>query len=203
MKPVFVVVGYTASGKGKVAEMFQGRGFDFYSGSDPLKGILAVIRHPADRENLILFGNGLRHWFGNDILMQGAVEAASRANSDPDKLGFIADSLRNPAEVKFLQERLGAKIINVEASDETRWMRIRERGKPGDPKNEIEFMGLNAIERGIGQDSSGQDVAGCVDLADFTIENNGTLTELEERVEEFFISRNLVEGQYGGSPERY
>ena len=200
-KPAIAVVGYARSGKGQVAQILKQRGFELFSGGDVLRRIARDRELSIGRYQLIELGNLLREEFGSDILMRGAMQAARRIDQTPAQRGFVVDSLRNPAEVSFLKNELGAFVINVESSDEVRFARIQKYPKPGDPENWYEFIGLDAIDRGYGQISSGQNIAGCVALADVTLQNDTTIEDLEGKVDGLLASKSMIEGS--GRIERF
>lgn len=202
MKPVIVIVGYTGAGKEEATKLLVKKEFVSFSGGDMLRRIAKETNLPPSRENLITIGNALRREMGGDVLMRGVRQLMDRIEGDPRYKGVVVDSLRNPMEVEFLQKETNAMVVEIAASPETRLDRIITREKLGDPTTLEGLQALDRIDHGIGQETTGQNIAGCVALADFRIENEGTVQDLERRIDELLIIRGILEGQYGGSPER-
>jgi len=75
-------------------------------------------------------------------------------------------------------------LIAVDASLQDRFERLVKRGRPSDPANWQDFIEMDRRDRGENEEDSGQQVARCMELADFKINNNGSLEELREKVEE-------------------
>jgi hypothetical protein len=64
-----------------------------------------------------------------------------------------------------------------------RFRRQLERQRPGDPSTLDEFRRLDERDQGLGEDRDGQQVGACLRIADVTIVNDGTLGELEAKLE--------------------
>ena len=72
-----------------------------------------------------------------------------------------------------------------------------DRNKEGDPKTWEAFQALEAIDHGVGQPESGQNIAGCVELAEVVIKNEGTLRDLEGEIDELLAGKGWLEGNRG------
>ena len=193
-KPVIALVGYPASGKEGVAGILRDRGFASYSGGDVLRRISEDLGLPTDRNQLIGLGNVLRAGFGTEVLMRGVKKKMQEIGQDPLVSGLVVDSLRNPGEVAYLKSELGALVVNVWVPEEIRFERMLKRGKAGDPRTWEEFQALNAIDHGVGQERTGQDIAGCVELADVALSAEGNLTDVETRLNNLLASKGKIEG---------
>ena len=191
MKPVIAFVGYVTSGKDRAAEIAQDRGFALFSGGDLLRSIADELGIPKDRDSLIRYGNLYRRRFGSDIIFRGAVQEIKAA---PEGSKHVLHSFRNPAEVELVQKELGALVVEVWAPPEVRFQRMPDRNKEGNPKTWEAFQRLEDIDHGIGQELSGQNIAECVALAEVVIRNEGTLRDLEGKIDELLISRGFIEG---------
>lgn len=200
-KPVISLVGYARSGKGQVAGFLREMGFGYFSGGDYLRKLAHERGLSDERYSLIELGNRERAENGADYLMQEAMLLATKIEADQSKTGLVVDSLRNPGEVEFLIRELGALVINVWTPDEVRWKRIQENPKPGDPENWYEFVGLNAIDRGFGQQTTGQNIAKCVELAHITLYNDSSTRALEIDLDTVLAARGIFEG--GHRVERF
>ena len=183
MSSVIGLVGPTSSGKGTVARMFKERGYEYYSLSD-------MLREEARRRGLdpevteILqdLGDELRQRFGEAILAERT--AIKIEMSEGTKV--VIDSIGNPAEVRYLKGALKATIIGVDAPVDIRWRRFQERGRDTNVKTKEEFLAMDARETQTPDEPFKIDITGCLELADFTIKNEGTPDDLMYEVERFF-----------------
>ena len=181
------LVGEAGVGKGEIARQLKENAFRYYSLSDSLRRIAADVGLSNDREILIKLGNSLRERFGSDILARGA-----RRWVEADKITrAVIDSIRNPAEVSFLQRELGALVIGITMSPEKRFQLILERERPGDPQTWSEFLSVLRREQGIEEKSSGQQVQKCLESADVILLNEGTIAELRNHARELLQTRGV------------
>ena len=184
MRNVIGLVGSIASGKGTVAQILKELGWEYYSLSDRIREELTKRDLPITREWLQDMGDELRSKYGEAILAQRTSELI--AESPHPKI--VVDSIRNPAEIKFLREHLDAKvaIIGVDASPEVRWRRFVERGRNENVKTKEEFLAMDARETQEPGEPHKIDIAGCMKLVDFTIKNEGTPDDLMRELGRFF-----------------
>mgnify|MGYP001604048024 FL=1 len=183
MRKVIVVVGPIASGKGFVADYLEQMGYQKYSLSDRVREETAGRGLEIERKNLQDVGDDLRRKRGKAVL---AEMTAGLIKDDEEKI--VIESIRNPGEVEYFREKLGAVIIGVTANTQIRFERALKRG---DAKTRKEFDEAERRDRGIGQDQFGQAVDECLKLADVVIENNGTYEEFKEEVDEGLIKLGI------------
>ncbi len=174
------VTGTFCSGKDSFAEYLKNKGFEHFSLSN-------IIREEADkqgifksRESLWKLGNVLREKEGSGVLAKRAIAKMSE-NKD-----YIITSIRNPLEVKELASTKDFVLIKMDAPVEIRFKRILDRGgdrKEDDPKTFQEFLEKENREMKSDIDS-GQNIKNCMDMAKFSIINDGTLEELYKKIDE-------------------
>ncbi len=130
------------------------------------------------RQNL---GNELRKQYGNDILAKIAVSFMQK-----NKDFLVIDGIRNPGEVDFLKTKFGVdfKLVAVDAPQQVRYERISQRKREGDPQTLEEFVKLDERDQGKEESDYGQQVRKCIEMADITIQNDGSLEDLERKVKE-------------------
>ncbi len=177
---IFGVAGLNGAGKGELVDYLGSRSFSTFSLSDVIREELVRQGLEESRERMIEVGRDLRAEGGPGALAARAVEALK---SD---LNYAIDSIRHPAEV----EVLGAcghpfKLIWVEAGIETRFERLRKRGRKGDPDT---IEGLRELEgRELASDDpSAQQLLAVKALADFEVPNEGDLDALHQAVRQVF-----------------
>jgi len=172
------LTGTKASGKGEVAEIIKKRGFAYFSLSDRVREEAAarglVNYNIKDLQDI---GNDLRKKFGNGALAKRTLEIAKGSEN------FIIDGIRNPSEIEELKRYGNFVLIAVDALPFERFIRLARRGRPSDPKTMPEFMKVDERDRGINEADSGQQVAKCMEKANFHIVNNGNVEHLRNKVE--------------------
>lgn len=178
------LVGPIAAGKSTTVEYLKNKGYTSYSLSDRIREQILARGLPVTRETLNKVSNELRETLGADIL-------AKRTAKLIEKDGFelvVVDSIRNPLEVNYLKERFGARIIGIVADQKKRFELFRNRGaNTAGITSWKEFKKLDDAE--LSQAGSHkQQINACLTLADIVIENNGTVEELKQKVEDFISS---------------
>lgn len=169
------LTGKNAAGKGEVVNFLKDKSFYSYSLSDAIREVLEERKIPVTRDSLIAMGNELRTSFGPDVLARRIM-----THLDPNR-NYVIDSIRNPSEVHALRETGRFILINVDASREKRFERIKARGRENDPKKLKDFLAKEEAES-RNADPHMQSIEACQELSDFTIPNEGTLEELHAKV---------------------
>ena len=93
----------------------------------------------------------------------------------------MIDSIRNPAEVETLRSGGHFKLVRVRAESASRFERMQDRSRESDPAAYQDFLELDSREsKG---DAHMQNLSAVEQVADHTLENNGTLEDLEKAVD--------------------
>jgi dCMP deaminase len=172
------LAGRNGAGKGEVVRFLEARSFSAYSLSDVIREDLRARGLEETRERMIEAGNAIRARHGPGGLAVRLLERIA-----PDR-NAVVDSIRHPAEVDVLRQRSASfRLIWVDAPEDVRFARVRERGRGGDPASLEELRRLEARELGS-DDPSAQQLLAVRELADFTVTNDGSLDQLHERVQE-------------------
>ena len=175
---VFGLTGKNASGKGTVAKILKQNNFAYHSLSDSLRDELNLLGKEETRENLIEIGNKLRKEGGPGVL---ADKLLPKLDSEAN---HIVDSIRNPSEVNSLKEESPLRkffLISVDANARLRYDRLCSRGRIGD-SNSWEMFVEQERQEDTNDDPSKQQLSKTMSMADYSIDNSGTLDELEEHV---------------------
>jgi|YelNatPaOPRAMG01_1025707.scaffolds.fasta_scaffold11743_4 dephospho-CoA kinase len=179
---VIGLTGTIGAGKKTVKEIIQKK-LTCYTVtlSDIIKAEIERRKGTLDRSTLQNMGNELRKRYGSHILAMLAVEYMPK-----EKNFIIIDGIRNPGEVEYLKKKYGKdfKLLAVDANEKIRFERLLSRGEKKDPKTWEEFLEMDKRDKGFGEPPWGQQVSKCLEMADFTILNEGSLEELERKVEE-------------------
>ena len=167
------LTGSNASGKGEAAAWLQKHGFEYLSLSDVLREELDRRGLPLTRENLIREGNALREQYGADVL---ARRIMPRVKDDS-----VIDSIRNPSEIRYLRTRGDFVLLAIDAPLKIRFARAQQRGRDESAATREEFRRREEQEKT--RDPSAQQLAVCMEMADFLVLNQGTLEEFHRKLE--------------------
>ncbi|MBN1274665.1 AAA family ATPase [Candidatus Woesearchaeota archaeon] len=170
------VTGYLAAGKDTVVDHLVKQGFKHISLSDILRAELRTRGKAVTRKNLQELGNDLRQAFGPGYLAQRALLTID------DKEDWVISSIGTAGEVAVLRKNQKFNLIFVNASQKTRYKRIKARKRERDPQTFAAFKKLEAKEaKGGGAQYRAFDET--KKLADIIINNDGTLRELHRKVD--------------------
>ncbi|MBI1978288.1 MAG: AAA family ATPase [Candidatus Omnitrophica bacterium] len=169
------LTGKNGSGKGEVARFLKERGFEYHSLSDVVREELKKCKKPITRDHLIARGNELRKKFGSGVLAKRILDEL-----EVDK-HYVIDSIRHPEEAKTFKGKNGFVLLNVTAPEKVRFKRLKRRGRENDPKTFTEFKKLE-LREGKSAVGSDQQLNRTIQLADYTVENAGTLESLGNQI---------------------
>lgn len=176
---VIGITGTDGAGKGSaVAYLVSTYGFTHYSSRD---FILAEIRRlglAEDRSQMRLTANALRAEFGHEVIVKKAYERAAAEG----KARVVIESVRALAEVAYLKQQ-GGVLLAVDARPEVRFERVQARRSSTDQVTYEQFLAHEELERND-PDPSGMQKAKVMELADYTIQNDSTLEDLYNQLDE-------------------
>lgn len=175
-----VIIGITGTlgaGKGTVVDyLVNKKSFCHYSVSGYLKEELQKQNREIDRTNMQDIANEIREKFGPDYITKMLFEKAKQKNHDA-----IIESIRNPKEAEFIKSHNG-KLFAVTSLQKTRYKRIKERQSEKDSVSFKEFQSQEAREM-QNIDPNAQNLLKCIEMADFIVNNDGSLENLYEQIE--------------------
>ncbi len=173
------LTGSLAAGKEVVSDFFKEKNFVYFSLSQEVRSVAKERGIELTRKNLQDLGNELRETEGIGVLAKRILNKI-KENSNPN---IIVDGIRNPAEIDVLKELNNFFLIAVDAPKKIRFDRFVKRNRESDPKIWEEFLKVDARDKGEGESETGQGVGKCMGRADFTLENNSTLEEIQNKLE--------------------
>ena len=121
--------------------------------------------------------NELRAEHGPAYFMEQALSVKS------DNSSVVIESVRTVGEVELLR-RNGGVLLAVDADQKVRFERITKRGSSLDDVTFEDFIRQEETEM-KNDDPAKQNISKVMQMADFVIDNVGSVSELEERVEAF------------------
>lgn len=183
MNDQLLIVGITGqfgSGKSTAAIFLQTKGFrriylaSFLEEEIEKKGFV-----PITRKHLQDMGNELREKYGGGVLVKKALELAKKGKYKK----IVIDGIRNIEEIKLLQKNGNFTLLAIVSDKKVRFERLKKNKRREDLTWD-EFDKLDKKDLGIGQSKTGLQVAICVALSDIFIENNTSLVNFQERIEQ-------------------
>lgn len=194
------VTGLPGAGKGAFIDLLRPllaeRGIEtrYYSLSDQLREEARRRELPVERPVLRTIANQLRQEHGSGVLSLMVVrqlrqDLAALPAGTP--LVVIVDSIRNPEEVRALRGELGGQfvLVAVEAPLEVLVQRLASRARYDEPEEIVKrkeaARQMILGESGEGEPAHGHNIAGCVAMADWRVDNSDSLAILGEGIQEF------------------
>ncbi len=174
------ITGTDGAGKGTVVEyLVTNKGFVHYSASGFIAKEVERQGLSISRNQLRLTGNELRAQHGDDVLVAMAL---NEIHLRTDKK-VIIESIRASAEADTLKAQAGI-LLAVDANPQIRYERVQTRRSEKDQVTYEVFIAHEELEKND-PDPHGMQKAKVMDMADHTIFNDGTLSELETEIEKF------------------
>lgn len=177
MKKVIIgVAGEIASGKdtaGKyIAEKYNALSLRF---SQPLRDILDRMSLPQNRENMAKLSLYLRKAFGEDVFSK-VLLAESEASQNAM---IVIDGVRRLPDIIHMETNTHFYFIYIDASADIRYERLIQRRQNTDDatKTPAQFTKDALLE-------TESQILELKERADFVINNDGTLEELERQIDD-------------------
>ena len=198
------VTGLPGAGKGVFIELLRPRlaekGVEtrYYSLSDELRAEARGRGQAVERPVLRRIANELRRDEGAGVLSLLVVKKLrSDLQSLPEstRLVVIIDAIRNPQEVRALRRELGEQFVltAVEAPLEVLVERIAARARFDEPaeivKQKEAARQMILGESGENEPVHGHNIAQCVEMADWRIDNSRSLDALSEAIGDFINAK--------------
>ncbi len=175
------ITGTSWAGKGTVVEILISQyGYQHYGVSEYLSQELKKQGLAVDRQHLIDLANQLRSKHGNWAIVQLLYQQAKKQGGNA-----IIESLRSVWEVQELQKNADFILLAVDADPQTRYQRILQRKSAKDQISRETFLQQEHSEM-QNTDPNKQNIQACMDLANYHINNDGTLEELKAQIQTLF-----------------
>ncbi len=182
------ITGTDGSGKGAVVEyIVKKKGFVHYSSRSFILEHIQAKSLPVTRSQMRLTANELRKEHGNAFVVQQAYEKAIKNNEK----NIIIESIRAVAEGEYLKDK-GGLLISVDADQRFRYSRVQKRRSESDKVTFSEFVKHEELEKND-PDPHGMQKAKVMNMADFTILNEGSFNDLHIKIDT--ILRNTQKNQ--------
>ena len=183
------ITGTLGAGKGTLVDyLVNNKGFAHFSVRGYLQIEMAKRGMPNNRDSMTVLANELRAQnspsYVTDQLFLQAKESGKNC---------IIESIRTPGEIISLKKKGAFYLFAVDANAELRYERIKIR-KSATDNISFETFKANEAREMNSDDPNKQNLKKCIEMADFTFDNNGEISDLEKQAE-IVIQKLLSHGQ--------
>lgn len=134
------------------------------------------VRAEAKRRGVELSDENLGD-IASELRRQEGMDVWARRSLPSERDRIVIDGIRNIEEVEFFREQLDDFVLAaIHASPSTRYQRLRERGRADDATSREALQERDERELGWG-------IGSVVAMADVVIVNEGSLEELQGKVQ--------------------
>ena len=173
------ITGTLGAGKGTIVDFLtKNKGFKHFSARALIVEEIEKRGLENNRDNMVVVANDLRNKYGSGYVAEELFKRALGLGSNA-----VIESLRAVGEVELLRGKENFVLLAVDANPKTRYERISQRGTTTDSVSFEKFLADEEKEM-ESTDPNKQNLRGCINMADFVIENSGTIEELNEKIEE-------------------
>lgn len=175
-KVIIGIAGEIACGKDTVGKyLSEKHGALSLRFSQPLRDILDRMSLEQNRENMAKLSLHLRKAFGEDIFSKVILAEAKKSDNEL----VVVDGVRRSFDIVHMETEPNFSFVYVEASPETRYERLTKRRQNTDDatKTQAQFEKDALLE-------TETQIRSLKERADFVINNDGTLDELQKQVDE-------------------
>lgn len=172
------ITGTLGAGKGTVVEYLESKGFVHYSARSFIVREIERRGLPVNRDNMTVVANDIRATHSPSYIAEALYDKAMAARKNA-----VIESLRTEGEVMALRAKGNFLLIAVDADPKLRHERIIVRGSETDHISFEKFLADEAREMHA-TDPTKQNLARCIELADYRLVNDGTKEELITHIDQ-------------------
>jgi dephospho-CoA kinase len=181
------ITGTLGAGKGTIVDYLQEKfHFEHFSVRKYLTDILIKQGIEPNRDNFTVLANHLRAENNSpSFLIEKLYEEAAKSNKN-----CIIESIRTLGEIKVLREKGQFYLLAVDADPKLRYERIVLRKSETD-RIDFETFIANEQREYDSEDPNKQNLSACIKEANFVLENNTDLLNLQKQVDEIIAKIEL------------
>ena len=173
------ITGTLGAGKGTVVDfLIKEKGFRHFSVRGLLTKLIKKEGKVVNRDSMVEVANKLRSEHGPSFLVEELYKEAQKS-----KKNCVIESIRTEGEIDSLRKKGRFYLIAIDADPKVRYKRITLRGSETDEISFEKFLEDEKREMNS-MDPTKQNLRRCMELADYKIQNNGTLESLNKQVSE-------------------
>lgn len=172
------ITGTLGAGKGTVVEYLVTRkGFAHYSVRAYIAEEIIHRGMEVNRDSMVVVANDLRRKHSPSYITDQLYFRALESGTDA-----VIESIRTPGEALSLRQKGSFVLFAVDAPPLVRYDRILKRNSETDNISYEIFL-MNEQREMQSDDPYAQNIAQCIEMADHTFINNGTIEQLNHEVE--------------------
>jgi dephospho-CoA kinase len=171
-RQLLLITGMAGSGKTTLANMLRDRGYSVFTMGDVIRHEVRMRDLSPTPENLGRMAEEIREIGGDAAVARKCIPLIIGEPNDRVAL----DGVRSLDEVYAFEEAFRIYMVAVHASPETRYRRLRTRGRSDDPPNRQLFRERDHRELSFGMGDA-------IAMSDYIITNENGLDELERRLD--------------------
>jgi len=172
------ITGTIGAGKGTVVDhLIKNKNFKHFSARNFLVEEIKKRGMENNRDSMVAVANDLRLKFGPGFIAEELFNKALKSNENA-----VIESLRTIGEIETLRKKGNFTLLAVDADPKIRYERIIVRGTTTDNISFEKFLADEQREM-ESTDPNKQNLSECIKRADYVIRNNGSIEELNEKIE--------------------
>ena len=173
------ITGTLGAGKGTIVDyLTKHHGFTHFSVRGYLTKLIKAKGEEVNRDSLVNTANELRAQNSPSFIAEELYREAKESGTD-----CIIESIRTVGEVNALHAKGNFNLFAVDAEQNLRYERIVERASETDKVSFETFTGNEAREMNS-DDPNKQNLAACMQLADYRFNNDGSFDNLYKEIDE-------------------
>jgi Deoxycytidylate deaminase len=176
------ITGTIGAGKGTVVNALKAKGFKHFSAREFISQQIVKQSLPVNRDTMTQVANALRVEHSPEYIISQLYEQAFQS-----KENCVIESVRNTYEIDFLKSKENFFLLAVDADIELRYKRIKLRKSQTDMVSFAIFASNEKREWNNTEDTK-QKLKACIESADYSLTNNGTIEELNQKVDKILAS---------------
>lgn len=165
---LLLITGMAGSGKTTVSNMLIEKGYRIFKMGDVIRNELRMRNLPSTIENLGKMAEDIRKHGGDAAVAKKCIPLII---GEPNKKVAL-DGIRSLDEVYTFEEAFEIVLVAVHTSPETRFKRLKNRGRSDDPEDMKSFRVRDHRELGFG-------LGDAIALSNFVIVNENGFDDLE------------------------
>jgi dephospho-CoA kinase len=171
------ITGTLGAGKGEIVSYLKTKGFIHYSAREFLIKEVTKRGLSINRDNTTLVANDLRATYNPSYIIESLYREAEKKGKNA-----VIESVRALGELDFLRKQKSFYLFAIDADPKIRYERIQGRKSELDKVSYEKFLSDEEREMRQGDPTKGN-IAGCMERADFWIINDGSIEELQKKVD--------------------
>jgi len=177
LKKIICLTGMPGAGKSVFSEVARGLGLRVVVMGDVVRDEALKRQLTPTQETLGKLMVEMRRTFGSAVIAERCFHEVD-ATEGP----VVIEGVRSLAELRAFRKRYGSVwVVAVHSSARSRFKRLKERGRPDDPKTWREFNLRDMRELRVG-------IGNVIALADFVLVNEGSITRFKRKAEDLLTA---------------